>query len=89
MTVLKTGRRKVELAKITMDAPLYARPALVGDTLWVVTAERRGWENKLKSSPLELMSLIQFENETMTRRPPTTSWRGALILLRTTLNPKP
>jgi outer membrane protein assembly factor BamB/HEAT repeat protein len=40
MTVLKTGRRKVELAKITMPAPLYARPALVGDTLWVVTADR-------------------------------------------------
>jgi outer membrane protein assembly factor BamB len=40
MTVLKTGRRKVELAKITMNAPLYARPALVGDTLFVVTAER-------------------------------------------------
>ena len=40
MTVLKTGRRKVELAKITMDAPLYARPALVGDTLFVVTANR-------------------------------------------------
>jgi outer membrane protein assembly factor BamB len=40
MTVLKTGRRKVKLAEITMDAPLYARPALVGDTLWVVTADR-------------------------------------------------
>ena len=58
----------------------------------MVTAERRGWENKLKSSPLELMSLIQFENKTMTRRPPTTSWRGALIPLRTigeALNLKP
>jgi outer membrane protein assembly factor BamB/HEAT repeat protein len=40
MTVLKTGRRKVELAKIVMNAPLYARPALVGDTLFVVTANR-------------------------------------------------
>jgi len=40
MTVLKTGRRKQELAKITMDAALYARPALVGDTLFVVTAKR-------------------------------------------------
>ncbi|MCX6874285.1 MAG: PQQ-binding-like beta-propeller repeat protein [Verrucomicrobia bacterium] len=40
MTVLKTGRRKVQLAKITMNAPLYARPALVGNALWVVTAKR-------------------------------------------------
>ena len=40
MTVLKTGRGKEELAKIEMPAPLYARPALVGDTLYVVTAER-------------------------------------------------
>jgi outer membrane protein assembly factor BamB len=40
MTVLKTGRRKQELAKIEMNAPLYARPALVGDTLFVVTANR-------------------------------------------------
>jgi outer membrane protein assembly factor BamB/HEAT repeat protein len=40
MTVLKTGRRKQALATITMDAPLYARPALVGDTLFVVTTNR-------------------------------------------------
>ena len=40
MTVLKTGRRKEELAKINMNAPLYARPAHVGDTLFVVTANR-------------------------------------------------
>lgn len=40
MTVLKTGRRKQALAMIAMDAPLYARPALVGDTLVVVTANR-------------------------------------------------
>lgn len=40
MTVLKTGRRKEELTKIDMKAPLYARPALVGDTLFVVTANR-------------------------------------------------
>jgi outer membrane protein assembly factor BamB/HEAT repeat protein len=40
MTVLKTGRRCEELARIEMDAPLYARPALVGDTLYVVTADR-------------------------------------------------
>lgn len=40
MTVLRAGRRKEELAKIEMDAPLYARPALVGDTLWAATANR-------------------------------------------------
>jgi HEAT repeat protein len=40
MTVLKTGRSKKELAKIDMGAPLYARPALVGDALFVVTANR-------------------------------------------------
>ncbi|MCX6867989.1 MAG: PQQ-binding-like beta-propeller repeat protein [Verrucomicrobia bacterium] len=40
MTVLKTGRRKQELAKIEMNAPLYARPALSGDTLWVASAKR-------------------------------------------------
>ena len=40
MTVLKTGRHKQELAEIQMDAPLYARPALVGDSLFVVTARR-------------------------------------------------
>jgi len=40
MTVLKTGRQKEELATIEMDAPLYARPALVGDALYVATAER-------------------------------------------------
>ncbi len=40
MTVLKTGRRKQELANTTFDAPLYARPALVGDSLFVVTTRR-------------------------------------------------
>jgi outer membrane protein assembly factor BamB len=40
MTVLKTGRRKVELAKFEMNAPLYSRPALVGDALFVATANR-------------------------------------------------
>ena len=40
MMVFKTGRHKEELAKIEMGAPLYARPALVGDSLFVVTANR-------------------------------------------------
>ena len=40
MTVLRAGRRKELLARIEMDAPLYSRPALVGDALYVATAER-------------------------------------------------
>jgi outer membrane protein assembly factor BamB len=38
--VLRTGRRKKELARIEMGAPLYSRPALVGDTLYLATAGR-------------------------------------------------
>jgi outer membrane protein assembly factor BamB len=40
MTVLKAGRRVEELATIEMDEPLFSRPALVGDALYVATAER-------------------------------------------------
>jgi outer membrane protein assembly factor BamB len=40
MTVLRTGRRKELLAQIEMDAPLYSRPALVGDALYLATARR-------------------------------------------------
>ena len=40
MTVLRAGRRKEVLAKLEMDAPLYARPALVGDALYVASANR-------------------------------------------------
>ena len=40
MTVLRTGRRKELLAQIEMDAPLYSRPALVGDALYLATAQR-------------------------------------------------
>jgi HEAT repeat protein/outer membrane protein assembly factor BamB len=40
MTVLQTGRRKKELARIEMDSALYSRPALVGDTLYLATAKR-------------------------------------------------
>jgi outer membrane protein assembly factor BamB len=40
MTVLRPGRRKELLAQIEMDAPLYSRPALVGDALYVATANR-------------------------------------------------
>jgi outer membrane protein assembly factor BamB len=40
MIVIKTGRHNEQLAKIEMDAPLYARPALAGDSLFVVTANR-------------------------------------------------
>jgi outer membrane protein assembly factor BamB len=40
MTVLRTGRRKELLAQIEMDAPLYSRPAVVGDALYLATARR-------------------------------------------------
>jgi hypothetical protein len=40
MTVLRAGRRKEVLAQIDMEAPLYSRPALVGDTLYLATARR-------------------------------------------------
>ena len=40
MTVLRAGRRKEFLAQIEMDAPLYSRPALVGDALYLATARR-------------------------------------------------
>ena len=40
MTVLRAGRRKELLARIEMDAPLYSPPAVVGDALYVATAEK-------------------------------------------------
>jgi outer membrane protein assembly factor BamB len=40
MTVLRAGRRKQLLAKIEMDAPLYSPPALIGDALYLATANR-------------------------------------------------
>jgi len=40
MTVLRTGRRKELLAQIEMDAPLYSRPAVAGDALYLATASR-------------------------------------------------
>ena len=40
MTVLRAGRRKKLLAQIEMDAPLYSRPAVVGDELYLATANR-------------------------------------------------
>ncbi len=40
MTVLRTGRQKKLLAQIEMDAPLYSRPALIGDALYLATAQR-------------------------------------------------
>src|SRR5215208_7155522 len=40
MTVLRAGRRKEVLAQIEMDAPLYSRPALIGDALYLATANR-------------------------------------------------
>ena len=40
MTVLRAGRRKELLGQIEMDAPLYSRPAAVGDVLYLATANR-------------------------------------------------
>src|SRR4030095_14788761 len=40
MTILRTGRRKELLAEIEMDAPLYSRPAVIGDELYLATANR-------------------------------------------------
>jgi outer membrane protein assembly factor BamB len=40
MTVLRAGRRKELLAQIEMDAALYSRPAVSGDSLFVTTAHR-------------------------------------------------
>lgn len=40
MTVLRAGRRKELLAQIEMNAPLYSRPALVGDALYLTTGNR-------------------------------------------------
>ncbi len=38
--VLRTGRRKKALARIEMGAPLYSRPAVVGDALYLATTGR-------------------------------------------------
>jgi outer membrane protein assembly factor BamB len=40
MIVLRAGRQKQLLAQIEMDAPLYSRPAQVGDALYLATANR-------------------------------------------------
>jgi HEAT repeat protein/outer membrane protein assembly factor BamB len=40
MTVLRAGRQKKLLNQLEMDAPLYSRPALVGDKLYLATARR-------------------------------------------------
>ncbi len=40
MFVLRAGRQKELLAQIQMEAPLYTRPALSGDSLYLATANR-------------------------------------------------
>jgi len=40
MTVLRAGKRKELLAEIEMNAPLYSRPALNGDALYLATSNR-------------------------------------------------
>jgi hypothetical protein len=40
MTVLRAGRQKQVLAHIDMESPIYTRPAVVGDSLYLATAKR-------------------------------------------------
>jgi outer membrane protein assembly factor BamB/HEAT repeat protein len=40
MTVLRAGRQKQVLAQIEMDAPIYSPPAVIGDALYLATANR-------------------------------------------------
>src|SRR5262245_31998143 len=40
MTVLRAGRQKQLLGQIEMDAPLYSAPALIGDAIYLTTANR-------------------------------------------------
>jgi outer membrane protein assembly factor BamB len=40
LTVLSTGREKQEVARMEMEAPLYSRPALAGNALYLATARR-------------------------------------------------
>ena len=40
MTVLRAGRQKELLAEIEMDAPLYSRPTVVGDAMYLATYSR-------------------------------------------------
>src|SRR5262249_32447831 len=40
MRVLRAGRQEQLLARIEMDAPLYSRPAQVGDALYLATSNR-------------------------------------------------
>ncbi|HEX7294677.1 MAG TPA: HEAT repeat domain-containing protein [Pyrinomonadaceae bacterium] len=40
MTVLRAGRRKELLSEFEMDAPLYSRPTVIGDALYLASANR-------------------------------------------------
>jgi len=40
MTVLRAGRQKELLAEIQMDAPLYSKPTVVGDAMYLATFSR-------------------------------------------------
>jgi outer membrane protein assembly factor BamB len=40
LAVLRAGRRKELLAQIEMDGPLYSRPALIGDAIYLATSRR-------------------------------------------------
>jgi hypothetical protein len=40
MTLLRAGRRKELRGQIEMDEPLYSRPAVIGDALYLASAHR-------------------------------------------------
>jgi outer membrane protein assembly factor BamB len=40
LTILRAGRQKQVLAEIEMDSPIYSPPALLGDSLFLATANR-------------------------------------------------
>jgi HEAT repeat protein/outer membrane protein assembly factor BamB len=57
MAVLRAGRRKELLAQIEMGAPLYSRPALVGDALYLATANRLYFIGAKGLNPVFLKSI--------------------------------
>jgi outer membrane protein assembly factor BamB len=57
LSVLRAGRRKELLAQIEMEAPLYSRPALVGDALYLATANRLYLITAKNLNPVSLKSI--------------------------------
>jgi outer membrane protein assembly factor BamB/HEAT repeat protein len=59
MTVLRPGRQKELLGQIEMDAPLYSPPALVGDVLYLATANRLYLIEARSPSPRAVPSAVR------------------------------